>query len=82
MDQSLLEEFRLDWRLAGKAERTATDYTNALRDLLRAQPEPTLVDVKLWFASTESSVVRRKRGQAVRAFGKWASQHGYDIFPW
>ena len=41
MDFSLLDEFRLDWRLAGKAERTATDYTKALRDLLRAQPEPT-----------------------------------------
>lgn len=82
MDLSLLDEFRLDWRLAGKAERTATDYTKALRDLLRAQPEPTLVDVKQWLASTESSVVRRKRGQAVRAFGKWAIQHGYDIFPW
>lgn len=82
MDVSLLDEFRLDWRLAGKAERTATDYTKALSDLLRAQPEPTLVDVKLWLASTESSVVRRKRGQAVRAFGKWAAQQGYDIFPW
>ena len=82
MDISLLEEFRLDWRLAGKAERTATDYTKALRDLLRAQPEPTLVDVKQWLASTPSTVVRRKRGQAVRAFGKWAAQHGYDIFPW
>ena len=82
MDLSLLDEFQLDWRLAGKAERTATDYTKALRDLLRAQPEPTLVDVKQWLASTESSVVRRKRGQAVRAFGKWATHHGYDIFPW
>lgn len=82
MDLSLLDEFQLDWRLAGKAERTATDYTKALRDLLRAQPEPTLVDVKQWLASTESSVVRRKRGQAVRAIGKWSSQHGYDIFPW
>lgn len=82
MDISLLEEFRLDWRLAGKAERTATDYTKALRDLLRAQPEPTLVDVKQWLASTPSTVVRRKRGQAVRAFGKWAAQHSYDIFPW
>ena len=82
MDLSLLDEFQLDWRLAGKAERTATDYTKALRDLLRARPEPTLVDVKQWLASTESCVVRRKRGQAVRAFGKWATQHGYDIFPW
>ena len=82
MDLSLLDEFQLDWRLAGKAERTATDYTKALRDLLKAQPEPTLVDVKQWLATTDSSVVRRKRGQAVRAFGKWATHHGYNIFPW
>ena len=82
MDLFLLDEFRLDWRLTGKAERTATDYTKALRNLLKTQPEPTLVDVKQWLATTDSSVVRRKRGQAVRAFGKWATQHGYDIFPW
>jgi len=82
MDKSLLDEFRLDWRLAGKAERSANDYVKALQDFLLAQPEPTLVGVKKWIASTSSNVVRRKRGQAVRAFGKWATQHGYDIFSW
>jgi integrase/recombinase XerD len=82
MDKSLFEEFRLDWRLAGKSERTANDYLKALQDFLLAQPEPTLVGAKEWIASTTSNVVRRKRGQAVRAFGKWATQHGYDIFPW
>jgi integrase len=82
MDQSLLDEFRLDWRLAGKAERTANDYIKALQDFLLAQPEPTLLGAKEWIASTPSNVVRRKRGQAVRAFGKWGTQHGYDIFPW
>jgi integrase len=82
MDESLFEEFRLDWRLAGKSERTANDYLKALKDLLLAQPEPTLVGAKEWIACTTSNVVRRKRGQAIRAFGKWATQHGYDIFPW
>lgn len=82
MDKSLFEEFRLDWRLAGKAERTANDYVRALQDFLLAQPEPTLVGAKEWIASTTSNVVRRKRGQAIRAFGKWATQHGYDVFPW
>jgi len=82
MDKFPLDEFRLDWRLAGKAERTANDYVKALQDFLLAQPEPTLVGAKEWIASTTSNVVRRKRGQAVRAFGKWATQHGYYIFPW
>ncbi len=80
MDTSLLREFRLDWRLAGKAERTATDYTKALMGLLTQHPEPTLSDVKVWIASTTSVVGRRKRGQAVRAFGKWANTNEYDVF--
>ncbi len=82
MDISLLDEFRLDWRLAGKAERTANDFTRAILHLLASRPEPTLVDVKEWLSATSSPAVRRKRGQAVRAFGKWAAQSGYDAFPW
>lgn len=80
MDISLLREFQLDWRLAGKAERTAADYTKALTGLLTQHPEPTLSDVKAWIASTTSVVGRRKRGQAVRAFGKWASSNDYGVF--
>jgi integrase/recombinase XerD len=80
MDISLLREFQLDWRLAGKAERTATDYSKAITDLLTQHPEPTLHDVKAWIASTTSVVGRRKRGQAVRALGKWASTNEYGVF--
>jgi len=80
MDISLLSEFQLDWRLAGKAERTANDYAKALTGLLRQHPEPMLSDVKAWIASTASVVGRRKRGQAVRAFGKWASDNDYGVF--
>ena len=82
MDISLLREFQLDWRLAGKAERTATDYTKAIRKLVEQYQEPTLSDVKAWIASTTSVVGRRKRGQAVRAVGKWATTNGYEIFTW
>lgn len=82
MDISLLREFRLDWRLAGKAERTATDYTKALMGLLTQHPEPTLSDAKTWIASTTSVVGRRKRGQAGRAFGKWANGNQHDVFAW
>jgi len=82
MDDSLLREFQLDWRLAGKAERTATDYTKAITNLFQQFPEPTLSEVKVWIASTTSVVGRRKRGQAVRAFGKWANTSQYDLFTW
>ncbi len=82
MDKSLLDEFRLDWRLAGKAERTANDFTKAILQLLATQPEPTLVDVKEWLSATSSPAVRRKRGQAVRAFGKWAQDCEYEVFGW
>jgi integrase len=82
MDISLLREFQLDWRLAGKAERTATDYSKDITDLLTQHSEPTLNDVKAWIASTTSVVGRRKRGQAVRAFGKWSDTNDYDIFTW
>ena len=82
MDISLLREFQLDWRLAGKAERTASDYCKAITDLLAQHPEPTLNDVKVWIASTTSVVGRRKRGQAVRAVGKWSGTNDYDIFTW
>lgn len=82
MDTSLLREFRLDWRLAGKAERTAADYTKALTEFLNQYPKPTLCDAKTWISSTTSVVGRRKRGQAVRAFGRWANANEYDIFTW
>ncbi len=82
MDISLLREFQLDWRLAGKAERTATDYCSAITSLLTQYPEPTLHDVKAWIASTTSVVRRRKRGQAVRAIGKWSDTNDYDLFTW
>jgi len=80
MDISLLREFQLDWRLAGKAERTSTDYTKAITDLLAQHPEPTLCDVKTWIATTTSIVGRRKRGQAIRALGKWSSTNDYGVF--
>ena len=47
MDISFLKEFKLDWRLGGKADRTANDYTNLLELLLNKYAEPTLCDAKL-----------------------------------
>ena len=80
MDKSLLGEFQLDWRLAGKSPATASTYVQWLEHLLSQHPEPTLCDVKTWIASTTSVVGRRKRGQAVRALGKWSSTNDYGVF--
>lgn len=82
VDGSLLPEFELDWHLAGKAQRTAANYRSELEKLLAACPEPTLSDVKSWISSTDSMVVRRKRGQAVRALGRWAEEQEYGFFGW
>jgi integrase len=82
MDTSLLREFRLDWQLSGKAPRTACDYIAAVEKLLEQHTEPTLADVKQWIASTSSVTTRRKRGQAIRAVGKWAEVQQYEVFVW
>jgi integrase len=82
MDKSLLGEFQLDWKLSGKAVSTAANYAQWLEQLLTQHSEPTLVDVKEWIASTPSVSFRRKRGQAVRAFGTWAEHNNYDLFTW
>ena len=82
MDTSLLREFQLDWQLTGKAHRTASDYVSAVLALLNQYPEPTLADVKQWIASTSSMPTQRKRGQAVRAVGKWAEEQDYECFTW
>ena len=82
MDKSLLGEFQLDWALAGKSEQTAKNYVRGIELLLEAHPDPTLVDVKQWLSSITSTVSRRKRAQAVRAFGVWAKSNEYEVFDW
>ena len=76
MDVGLLEEFRFDWELAGKAARTVDDYIAALQLLFAGSPEPDLGAVKAWMASTSYASVRRKRAQAIRAFGRWGEGTG------
>ena len=82
MDTSLLREFQLDWQLSGKAQRTARDYVAAVLALLNECPEPSIADVKQWIASTSSVPTQRKRGQAIRAVGKWAEEQEYGCFTW
>jgi hypothetical protein len=82
MDRSLLGEFQLDWTLAGKSKQTAKNYVRGIELLLEAHPDPALVDVKQWLSSITSTVSRRKRAQAVRAFGAWAQSNEYEVFDW
>jgi integrase len=82
MDTSLIDEFELDWRLAGKAPQTAKDYAKYLRQLLDVHSEPTLQQARQWLLECQSHATRRKRAQAIRAFGTWASSGGYDAMPW
>lgn len=82
MDTSHIDEFELDWRLAGKAPQTAKDYAKYLRQLLDVHSEPTLQHARQWLLECQSHATRRKRAQAIRAFGTWASSVGYDVMPW
>lgn len=82
MDIELLEEFRLDWRLSGRAHRTADLYLRDITKFLKAHECPSLADAKAWLASTDSPTVRRKRGQALRAFGRWCAENGVSGLEW
>jgi integrase len=82
MDTHLFDEFILDWHIAGKAQRTAHEYVRYLREFASHNDEPTLLAVKTWVASTPSASVRRKRAQAIRAFGTWCETNGYETFTW
>ncbi len=64
--------------LAGKVEQTANNYVRALELLLEDLTDLSLTDTKTWLESIESPVSRRKRGQAIRAFGYWAKSDGYE----
>lgn len=69
MYESLIGEFELDWRLAGKAERTAKNNATYLRALTSNCGAPTLEAAQKWLSQCKSVAVRRKRAQAIRAFG-------------
>ena len=82
MDIKLVDEFQLDWHLEGKAKQTAKNYAFDLRKFLSEYGNPTLVQAKTWVLGTESNVGRRKRAQAIRAFGKWLNEQGIEGFEW
>ena len=77
-----LPEFRADWMLAGKAETTIDFYVNLLHLLGAEHPLPSLYDVKTWVGVAATIPIRRKRAQAVRAYGRWSESIGDNDFPW
>jgi integrase len=78
----LVDEFELDWHLSGKSKETAKKYAYDIRKFLSSHPTPTLIDAKHWVLETNSAAGRRKRGQALRAFGKWLNEQGIDEMDW
>jgi len=82
MDEQWFDEFALDWRLEGRAHRTVELYVRDLRKFFVEYPEPTLGNAKEWLAATGSRSVQRKRAQALRAFGKWATGTGLAGLEW
>jgi integrase len=80
--EHLLRLFEADWLLSQKASLTVKTYLSYLNVLLKEHPEPTSRVTKEWISSSSSIPVRRKRAQAVRAFGKWAELNGVEVFQW
>ncbi len=77
-----LSEFRADWLLAGKARSTIDGHLTLLRLLAEHDPDPGLPAARRWAASSPTLPMRRKRIQAVRAFGRWSESIGDNDFPW
>lgn len=82
MDTHLIDEFIMDWQIAGKSARTAHDYARYIHDFITHCDDESLVAAKTWVAATPSASVRRKRAQALRAFGSWCKDNNYTVCEW
>lgn len=77
-----LPEFRADWLLAGKAQSTIDAHLSLLRLLSTSNDSPSLAGVRVWVGDASTVSMRRKRAQAVRAFGRWSESIGDNDFHW
>ena len=79
-----LAEFWTDWKLAGKAPRTAMEYGRVLRPLLEdgvagvagvagVPANLSLPTVKAWVSEGRTKPLQRDRARAARAFFRWAA---------
>lgn len=82
MDKDLIKEFAADWRLSGRASRTADIYAKYLEDFVESRHSMMLTGAKTWLAETRSDSVRRKRAQALRAFGRWTAENAVAGLDW
>ena len=80
--KSLLDEFELDWRLAGLAPKTATEYVRHLHSFLMQFPEPTAMDAKQWLEQCPTAPSRRYKARALRRFAKWLNARGNHSMNW
>jgi site-specific recombinase XerD len=80
--EEYIEEFVADWKMAGKAEQTAQMYACHLTKFFKLCSDPTLAATKVWLSEEASPSTRRKKGQALRAFGVFASNNEYEFFQW
>lgn len=76
-----LPEFRADWLLAGRAASTVGCHLSLLQLLADTHDSPNLADVRVWVGDASTVSMRRKRSQAVRAFGRWSESIGDNDFP-
>ena len=77
-----LGEFHQDWIAAGKSRTTADTYSSLLRLFCAGVTAPSLAGARMWISSAPSVSMRRKRAQALRAFGKWSEEIGDNDLPW
>jgi integrase len=78
----LLDEFEYDWKLEGKAESTVKLYKEQLLELFEAHSIVNALIAKQWMSEKPTQPMRRKRSQAIRAFGAWAEKNEIEGFHW
>lgn len=79
-----LDEFEVDWKLAGKSAHCARSYRSSLRQLgeFLGEEELSLGYVKRWLAESASKPQANNRARAVRAFGRWACANDGPPMDW
>ena len=78
----LLDEFEYDWNLEGKAASTVKLYKEQLVELFERYSVLDAFIAKQWMSEKPTQPMRRKRSQAIRAFGAWAEKNEIEGFNW
>lgn len=82
MLEDALAEYRSDWIMAGKSPSTASTHVSLLRRYCSEVREMSIGSTREWVSSALTPSMRRKRAQAIRAFGRWSEQIGDNDVPW